>query len=177
MKKSEKIEAFVKQLGSDSNSALDPCYQAYFACFNAQHYYEAHDVLEHLWLKKRSGNYHFFKGLIQIAGAFVHLQKQFLRPTHPKDGKRLRPAVRLFELGMKNLQAYRPYHLNLDVDELCELCRERVDEIVESEFRKNPWHPQRAPQLTLCVARASRPQRHAQDAPGNGVIGETPMLG
>jgi predicted metal-dependent hydrolase len=151
MKKSEKIDAFVKQLGADSRLTLDPCYQAYFVCFNSQRYYEAHDVLEHLWLKKRDTNYEFFKGLIQIAGAFVHLQKQFLRPLHPKDGKRLRPAVRLFELGMKNLQRYRPHYLNLDVDALCNLCQARVQEIVRSEFEENPWHPGNAPQLTLNV--------------------------
>ena len=40
-------------------------------------------------------NYLFFKGLIQVAGAFVHLQKQFLHPEHPKHRPRLRPAVRL----------------------------------------------------------------------------------
>ena len=28
-----------------------PCYQGYFrCCFNEGRYYEAHDVLEHLWL-------------------------------------------------------------------------------------------------------------------------------
>lgn len=149
MKKSEKIDAFVKQLGSDPVSALDPCYQAYFTCFNSQQYYEAHDVLEHLWLKERDDNYEFFKGLIQIAGAFVHLQKQFLRPTHPKDGKRLRPAVRLFELGMKNLQAYRPHHLHLDVNAVCDLCRGRITEIVDSNYAMNPWRPENAPRLTL----------------------------
>ena len=51
MKKGEKIQAFVESLGA--GSAHDPCYEGYFVCFNEQKYYEAHDVLEHLWLKEQ----------------------------------------------------------------------------------------------------------------------------
>lgn len=149
MKKSERISAFVAQLGADPKLALDPCYQGYFTCFNARQYYEAHDVLEHLWLECRDENHLFFKGLIQVAGAFVHLQKQFLRPDHPKDGRRLHPAVRLFRLGMRNIHPYGPVYLQLDVAALCELCERMVDEITGSDFQRNPWHPDRAPQLHL----------------------------
>ena len=57
---------------------LDAHYLGYFACFNRGWFYEAHDVLEELWLANRTGpNYAFYKGLIQLAGAFVHLQKIF----------------------------------------------------------------------------------------------------
>lgn len=39
-------------------------------------FFEAHEVLELLWLQDRQGpTGDFFKGLIQIAGAFVHFQK------------------------------------------------------------------------------------------------------
>src|SRR2546423_12627744 len=99
MKKVERIATFAAQFARDDR-ALDPRYIGFFECFNSQRYYEAHDVLENLWLERRDENYAFFKGLIQIAGAFVHLQKQFLRPTHPKDGRRLRPAARLFKLAL-----------------------------------------------------------------------------
>ena len=73
MKKNDRISAYIGQLGADPGLALDPCYQGYFKCFNAGAYYEAHDVLEHLWLRTRDENHLFFKGLIQVAGAFVHL--------------------------------------------------------------------------------------------------------
>src|SRR5436190_4021583 len=106
MKKNVRISAFVQQLGTDPTLALDPRYTGYFACFNAQQYYEAHDVLEDLWLGDRGPDHLFYKGLIQFAGAFVHLQKQAARPHHPKDGHRLRPAVRLFQLATKNLAPY-----------------------------------------------------------------------
>lgn len=149
MKKSQRIESFVERLGVVSSRSLDPCYLGYFQCFNEQHYYEAHDVLEHLWLQQRNENHAFFKGLIQVAGAFVHLQKQFLHPEHPKHGRRLRPAVRLFRLATTNLTPYRPIHLHLDVDALCRLCDHVAAQVVASDFLKNPWQPSRAPRLDL----------------------------
>lgn len=149
MKKNERISAFVQQLGADPALALDPRYQGYFTCFNAGQYYEAHDVLENLWLERRDENHLFFKGLIQVAGAFVHLQKQFLHPGHHKHGRRLRPAVRLFHLGVKNLAPYAPHHLQLNVTALLRMCAQRSTEIVDSDFTLNPWHPAGAPQLLL----------------------------
>ena len=37
------------------------------------------------------------------------------RPDHPKDGRRLAPAARLFALAEHNLAPFGPYHLGLDV--------------------------------------------------------------
>src|SRR6201984_2240076 len=74
-------------------------YRAFFRCWNEKRYYEAHDVLEQLWLKSKSPDAHYFKGLIQAAGAFVHLQKHFEYPLHAKHSRRLSPAVRLFGLA------------------------------------------------------------------------------
>jgi predicted metal-dependent hydrolase len=149
MKKNERITALVQQLGADPALELDPRYQGYFTCFNAQQYYEAHDVLENLWLERRDAHHHFFKGLIQVAGAFVHLQKQFLHPTHPKHGRRMRPAVRLFQLSAKNLTPYAPRHLHLDVSALLRMCEQQAQAIVDGDYEQNPWHPERAPQLHL----------------------------
>ena len=72
MKKNERISTFVQQLGANPALALDPRYQGFFTCFNEQKYYEAHDVLEQLWLNTNTSDDNFFKGLIQAAGAFVH---------------------------------------------------------------------------------------------------------
>ncbi len=152
MKKNARISAFVQQLGADPARSLDPRYQGYFTCFNAQQYYEAHDVLEDLWLSARDENYLFYKGLIQVAGAFVHLQKQFLHPEHPKHAPRLRPAVRLFALATKNLTPYQPEHLHLDVSALLRMCDRYVAEVVKTDFQRNPWRPSHAPQLSLLPA-------------------------
>jgi Domain of unknown function (DUF309) len=154
MKKSERITELVSQLPPDlaAESALSPHYTGYFHCFNARLYYEAHDVLEHLWLRCRDENALFYKGLIQVAGAFVHLQKQYLHPLHPKHGTRLRPASRLFQLGAKNLAPFAPHHMQLDVEALCLTCAHLSMEIIAADYARNPWHPAHAPQLRLSEA-------------------------
>jgi hypothetical protein len=151
MKKADKIADLLGDLSAAATpgtDGLDPCYTGYFTCFNDQRYYEAHDVLEHLWLQTRDANYAYYKGLIQLAGAFVHLQKQFLRPGHPKDSVRARPAVRLLLLAAKNLEPYRPHHLRLDVEGVWTLCTSLAAQIPLSNYA-NPWSPDSAPTLTL----------------------------
>jgi hypothetical protein len=129
--------------------AEHPCYTGFFRCWNEQRYYEAHDVLEHLWLRTRSDDANYFKGLIQAAGGFVHLQKQHARPNHPKDGRRLYPAVRLFRLAEKNLAPYAPMRHRFDVVKFLQLIREQVDAILASKHCQNPWTPETAPKLLL----------------------------
>jgi uncharacterized protein len=129
--------------------AKHPFYLAFFRCWNEQRYYEAHDVLEQLWLKTDPGDANFFKGLIQAAGAFVHLQKRFEHPLHPKHSRRLPPAVRLFRLAEKNLASFAPWHHRLDVTALCQLLNRYADQIVASDYQNNPWSPETAPKLKL----------------------------
>src|SRR5215831_12436736 len=131
--------------------ATHPCYRAFFDCWNERRYYEAHDVLEQLWLKTNSRDSDFFKGLIQAAGAFVHLQKRFEHPSHAKHSRRLPPAVRLFRLGQRNLMNFAPWHHGLDVAGLCQLLSRYADEIVASDYTTNPWSPETAPKLKLAV--------------------------
>ena len=126
-------------------------YLAFFRCWNEQRYYEAHDVLEQLWLNTESPDADFFKGLIQAAGAFVHLQKRFEHPSHAKHSRRLPPAVRLFRLAQKNLANFAPWHHALDVAALCKLLSRYADEIVASDYTINPWSPETAPTLKLDV--------------------------
>jgi predicted metal-dependent hydrolase len=154
MNKGERISQFVRELGEDVDLAgvpigEHPFYRAYFRCWNEQLYYEAHDVLEQLWLKAETGDAIFFKGLIQAAGAFVHLQKNFEQPVHPKHQRRLRPAVRLFRLAENNLTVFQPHHYGLDVTALCQLLRAQVDRIVGSDYQTNSWSPETAPRLEL----------------------------
>jgi hypothetical protein len=83
----------------------DPRYVEYFGRFNRQRFFEAHEVLEALWLPQRQGpNGPFYKGLIQLAGAFVHWHKN--RPG---------PAAALLELARANLQKYPATHDGLNV--------------------------------------------------------------
>jgi predicted metal-dependent hydrolase len=131
------------------NLAEHPFYVAFFHCWNEQRYYEAHDVLEQLWLNTKSGDADFFKGLIQAAGAFVHLQKRFEHPSHAKHSRRLPPAVRLFRLAAENLANFAPVHHELDVAAFCQLLNRYADQIVASDYTTNPWSPETAPKLKL----------------------------
>jgi len=124
-------------------------YLGFFHCWNEQRYYEAHDVLEQLWLNAKSPDAEFFKGLIQAAGAFVHLQKRFEHPSHAKHSRRLPPAVRLFRLAQRNLTSFVPLHHGLDVAALCQLLSRYADEIVASDYTINLWSPETAPKLQL----------------------------
>jgi predicted metal-dependent hydrolase len=155
MNKGERISRFVAELGTDDVDLTQvdihkhPFYRAFFRCWNERRYYEAHDVLEQLWLKTDSGDADFFKGLIQAAGAFVHLQKRFEHPAHAKHSRRLPPAVRLFRLAEKNLSSFGPRHHGLDVAALCQLLRAYADRIIASDYKTNPWSPETAPRLKL----------------------------
>ena len=66
MSKSARLKALVEMLTGGAQVDAEACYGAYFACFNAAKYYEAHDVLEHVWLKLPIEDGGFFKGLIQF---------------------------------------------------------------------------------------------------------------
>jgi predicted metal-dependent hydrolase len=153
--KGERISRFVEELeGSAPEAATGeisqhPCYRGFFRCWNEQRYYEAHDVLEHLWLETASEDANFFKGLIQAAGGFVHLKLHFEDPAHRVHGRRLGPAVRLFAMAEANLEPYGATRHAFDIDGLRALLARTAQAIVDSEFTRNPWSPVTAPQLKL----------------------------
>jgi predicted metal-dependent hydrolase len=135
-KKSEKIAALIDSCrGRD----LPAHYLGYFECFNRQMFYEAHDVLEELWLAegKTGANYGFYKGLIQFAGAFVHLQKG-----------RLRPAAALFKLSSSYLEKFPSPHQQLDVSRVLLLGTSWIGMLEQGGFLQNPLLNCPAPTLT-----------------------------
>ncbi len=122
-----------------SGAGIDPRYAGYFALFNRQKFYEAHDILEDLWLPDRQGpNGNFFKGLIQLAGAFVHLQKY-----------RLRPAAALFKLAQANLEKYPALHEKLNLTAVQQLIAGWLWQLEKDEFTVNPLTATNVPQLAL----------------------------
>jgi hypothetical protein len=155
MSKGERISQFVESLAASdaptaaTGIAAHPYYRAFFRCWNEQRYYEAHDVLEQVWLHDpiTPEDAQYFKGLIQAAGAFVHLQKHYEQPTHPKHGRRLGPAVRLFRLAEKNLAPFGEQRHDLDLVRFRELLS-RYRGAVEGDG-KNPWDPGTAPKVNL----------------------------
>jgi len=155
MKKSERMEEFIDSLGGGESSGFDPCYLGYFECFNTQRYYKAHDVLEHLWLQtgKDSSDYAFYKGLIQLAGGFVHLKLQYEHPQHPKHGRRLAPARRLFLRAIDHLAPYQVHHglcfQGVELRDVLSLGQSMAAQIEENQFEINPWNPKNPPILPL----------------------------
>jgi predicted metal-dependent hydrolase len=137
--KSARIAAFVENCrGRD----LDAHYLAFFECFNRQLFYEAHEVLEKLWLPiRRDPESHFYKGLIQLAGAFVHLQKG--RPA---------PAASLLKLARANLQKFPAVHGRLDVASVIQLADAWLAQIESGGFDSRPLTADRAPQIQLLTA-------------------------
>jgi predicted metal-dependent hydrolase len=135
-KKSGKI---AERIASFQGSGLDAHYLGYFDCFNQQQFYEAHDVLEELWLADRHGpSGDFYKGLIQLAGAFVHLQKN-----------RLRPSAALFKLARTNLSKYPAPHEQLDLVAVLVLIEQWLTWLEADDFNRNPLREQSAPVLAL----------------------------
>ena len=135
-KKSAKIAALIE---SCQGQEMDAHYLGYFECFNRGLFYEAHDVLEELWLANRQGpNYSFYKGLIQFAGAFVHLQKN-----------RLRPAAALFKLAQANLEKYPVSHERLNVSGVLITIADWLGKLEACHFETNPLGPTNAPKLSL----------------------------
>jgi predicted metal-dependent hydrolase len=118
---------------------LDRHYTGFFELFNRRKFFEAHEVLEHIWLKDRHGpNGSFYKGLIQLAGAFVHLQKN--RPQ---------PAAALFELALANLEKYPRFHEHLDVAAVLALIRRWLKQLETHDFKADTLISAQAPEIRL----------------------------
>lgn len=134
--KSPRIAAMIE---SFQGQELDAHYLGFFECFNCQQFYEAHEVLEDLWLADRHGaNGDFHKGLIQLAGAFVHLQKN--RP---------RPSAALFKLARTNLEKYPATHERLDLTTVLAMIADWLHRLEQGGFLTNPLTTQTAPVIEL----------------------------
>jgi predicted metal-dependent hydrolase len=129
----------------------DVRYAAYFHHFNRRDYYEAHDVLESLWLEggREARNAAFFQGLIQLAGGFVHMRKHFENPEHRVHRERLGPAYRLLELAEKNMKGYGESWEGVSVEALCQLAKNWRGKLESQDFRRNPWNPEQGVALSL----------------------------
>jgi hypothetical protein len=134
--KAERIKSLLDPL---AGREWDAHYVAFFGCFNRQEYYEAHEVLEELWLAERSTpDGVFYKGLIQFAGAFAHLQK-----------RRTGPAVSLLRLSQRHIRLYPDVHLGLNVSRTLELARDWLCILEQGIFSPALLSGECAPRLVL----------------------------
>ena len=135
-KKSARIAALI---AGRQGQRHDAHYLAFFDCFNLGLFYEAHDVLEELWLPNRKGpDGAFYKGLIQLAGAFVHLQKN-----------RRQPSASLFKLATANLRQHVPLHHDLDVTVVLRLVEDWLQKLQAGDYPVNPLELNVPPELRL----------------------------
>ncbi len=144
LSKSQKIARLIDQF---EGKEFDPHYLGFFHCFNRQLYFEAHEVLEPLWLRQRGRPIaSFYKGLIQLAGAFVHLQKN-----------RRGPAIALFGLARQNLEAYPAYHEGLDLGEIHLLIERYLQRLQRVDDLSPLFRPEAAPKFVPRGAAGSDP--------------------
>jgi predicted metal-dependent hydrolase len=73
------------------------------AHFNHREFWEAHESWETIWLAAETDVEQFLQGLIQVAAAYHHVK----RGTY-------RGAVRLFEAGLRRLDAFPPDYCGVD---------------------------------------------------------------
>ena len=67
-------------------------------------FFEAHEAWEEVWLDSARELRAFYQGLIQVAAAFVHLQRNEYPGT-----------VKLLHEGLRKLEAYPPTTLGVDL--------------------------------------------------------------
>jgi predicted metal-dependent hydrolase len=134
--KSARIAAMIE---SFQGRELDARYLGYFEFFNRQLFFEAHEVLEELWLAERGGpDGNFYVALIQLAGAFVHLQKN-----------RLPPSAALLRLAQAKLEQYPARHQQLNLAAVRLLAHGWLVQLEKGGFRVNPLAVHNRPHLAL----------------------------
>ena len=107
--------------------------------FNAGQFFEAHEAWEEVWLDSARELRHFYQGLIQVAAAFVHLQRNEYPGT-----------VKLLHEGLRKLEAYPPATLGVDLASLIAASREveaRVLKVGEKGLRE--IDPSTLPQVLI----------------------------
>lgn len=137
-----------RQPGPAAPPVLDPRYAEFVNRFNRQLFFEAHEVLEDLWrLERGCANELFYKGLIQLAGAFVHIKKG--RPG---------PAANLLRLADANLRRYPSTYQCLNLKTVRHLIRGALSRLGTLR-QPGPW-----PHLTLTGSGSDTPICFAPDA-------------
>lgn len=73
--------------------------------FNAEDFFEAHEVLEELWTETHDERRKFYQGLIQASVALLHFGNE-----------NFGGAKKVYESSRKYLETYRPAYEGLDLD-------------------------------------------------------------
>lgn len=101
--------------------------------FNEKEFFEAHEVLEGLWMETDGEEKDFYKGLIQCAVAFVHL-----------DRNNYRGALKLYTTSSQYLSRYLPEYGEVRTQQLLDQFEAfftsvvRETESVDLDFAETP---------------------------------------
>ncbi|HEY2251066.1 MAG TPA: DUF309 domain-containing protein [Planctomycetaceae bacterium] len=90
--------------------------------FNAEDFFESHDVLEELWSECQDGHKKFYQGLIQAAVALFHF-----------GNGNLGGAKKVYLSSCKYLEPYRPLCAGLDVDKFLDELAFCFQELVDDQ--------------------------------------------
>jgi predicted metal-dependent hydrolase len=93
--------------------------------FNAKQFFEAQEAWEEVWLDSARELRHFYQGLIQVAAAYVHLQRNEYPGT-----------VRLLHEGLRKIEAYPPVMLGVDLAGLAKASRAIESRVLELGERR-----------------------------------------
>ena len=135
---------------ADDLQDLPQALHRFLELFNAQEYWESHEVLEGPWRDEGSD---FYQGLILYASAFVHAQRGNPRGV----------GAQLVKTERK-LGGYRPCYLGIDVDAVLAhsvRCRELV------ELRRDEEDPSSDPSSWLEVVDVPRLELHSRFVRGD----------
>lgn len=84
-------------------------------CYNANEFFAAHEAWESVWLISHEPEKTFLQGLIQVAAAFHHLQRNNPLGT-----------TRLLQAALRRLEPYPPQFGGISVALLCDDIRDRL---------------------------------------------------
>ena len=107
--------------------------------FNSKCFFDAHEVLEDLWIESEGEVKDFYKGLIQCAVAFVHLQRN-----------NFRGAKKVHGTSCGYLRRYLPDYEEVNTEKLLTEFVEYFEKIVsEAEKRGEPVDMHENPTPTI----------------------------
>ena len=119
----------------------DPRYLKGIEYFNECEFFEAHEVWEELWADYQGPSRKFYQGLIQAAVCLHHF-----------GNGNIRGARKLYEsCRTRYLDAYRPWHLGIDLDRLLGQLQVCCQEILDSaeDFPEIEIDPEQIPEIQL----------------------------
>lgn len=96
--------------------------QAGIELFNAQRFWDAHEAWEEPWLTATGETRQFLQGLIQLAAAYVHVQ----RGTYSG-------GVRLFASALQKLEAFPADYAGVDRAHAVAAAREHRERIARGD--------------------------------------------